>query len=284
MLTSRYTSKAIPDISLTQFFRERIAAFGDATALVDGPSGRSYTFRQLLDLSASAANALIALGIAPGDRVAFICPNLPEVAFAYHGTIAAGAVAMMVNPLSTAEELTKYFGVGQPKLAITVPLFVDANKIAAPDLPLIVLSEASFSSLLAASTQPPEVAVAADAVAVMPYSSGTTGFPKGVMLTHRNIISQILAIEAVGDAEVIVAGAAVIAVLPFFHIYGIMAFLTLGLARGAKLVCMPRFDLEQYVKLVREHEVPVLHVVPPILLGLAKAPPDEIPQAPPPWV
>jgi len=76
----------------------------------------------------------------------------------------------------------------------------------------------------------------------------------------------------VTDAQVIVPGAAVIAVLPFFHIYGIMAFLTFGLARGAKIVCMPRFDLEQYIALVREHEVPVLHVVPPILLGLAKYP------------
>ena len=272
MLTSRYTSEAIPEVSLTRFFRDRVAAFGDATALVDGPTGRSYTFRQLLDLSASAANALIARGVAPGDRVAFICPNLPEVAFAYHGAIAAGAIAMMVNPLSTSQELTKYFDVGQPTLAITVPLFVDAIRTAAPDLPLIVLGEASFSALLAASTQPPDVAVAPDAVAVMPYSSGTTGFPKGVMLTSRNIISQILAIEAVSDARVIEPGAAVIAVLPFFHIYGIMAFLTFGLARGAKIVCMPRFDLEQYVALVREHEVPLLHVVPPILLGLAKYP------------
>jgi acyl-CoA synthetase (AMP-forming)/AMP-acid ligase II len=272
VLTSRHTSQSIPNVPLTQFFREAVAHFADRAALVDGPSGRSYTFRQLLDLSASIANVLVARGIRPGERVAFICPNVPEVALAYHGVIAAGAIAMMLNPLSTAEELVKYFAIGTPKLAFTVGPFVDAIRTAAPELPLIVLGEPSFAALLGESTTPPVVAIDPDAVAVMPYSSGTTGFPKGVMLTSRNIISQILAIEAVTDAQVIVPGAAVIAVLPFFHIYGIMAFLTFGLARGAKIVCMPRFDLEQYIALVREHEVPVLHVVPPILLGLAKYP------------
>jgi len=74
------------------------------------------------------------------------------------------------------------------------------------------------------------------------------------------------------DGDVIVPGAAVLAVLPFFHIYGIMAFLTYGLMRGAKLVTMPRFDLEQYIQLAGRHEVPLLHVVPPVLLALASTP------------
>ena len=96
-----------------------------------------------------------------------------------------------------------------------------------------------LTALLGGPTAPPAVAISPDAVAVMPYSSGTTGFPKGVMLTHRNMIAQCLAIEAVTDGDVIVPGAPVLAVLPFFHIYGIMAFLTFGLMRGARLVTMP---------------------------------------------
>src|SRR5437868_2728827 len=124
--------------------------------------------------------------------------------------------------------LAKYFKVGSPKLVITAAPFVEAIRAVAPELPVISFGEApgaeSFAALLGGSATPPAVAVAPDAVAVMPYSSGTTGFPKGVMLTHRNIISQCLAIESVTHGEVIVPGAAVIAVLPFFHIYGIMAF------------------------------------------------------------
>jgi len=274
VLASRYTSRPIPDVTLTQFFRDSVAPFVDQTALVDGPTGRSYTYRQVLDLSASVANALIARGIAVGDRVAFVVPNLPEVALAYHGVIAAGAVAMMLNPLSTADELAKYFKLGSPKLVFTVPPFVDAIRAAAPALEVIVLGTPEFAALLGGSTMPPVVQVPSDAVAVMPYSSGTTGPSKGVMLTHRNIISQCLALESVEDGAVIIPGASVIAVLPFFHIYGIMGFLTFGLARGARLVTMPRFDLEQYLKLVAEHRPEILHVVPPILLGLAKYPGD----------
>jgi acyl-CoA synthetase (AMP-forming)/AMP-acid ligase II len=276
VLASRYTSRPIPDISLAQYFRDAVAARTGEVALIDGPTGRSYTFGELLDLSASIAHGLIARGVKPGDRVAFICPNLPEVALAYHGAIAAGAVAMMVNPLSTADELAKYFKVGSPRLVIAAAPLVGAIQAVAPGLPVIALGVAPGSepltALLGGPTAPPAVAIAPDAVAVMPYSSGTTGFPKGVMLTHRNIIAQCLAIESVTDTELIVAGSAVLAVLPFFHIYGIMAFLTFGLMRGARLIAIPRFDLEQYVQLARRHEVPVLHVVPPILLALAKYP------------
>jgi len=276
VLTSRYTSRSIRDATLPQLFREATLARGEDVAVIDGPTGRSYTFRQLLDDSASVANSLVARGIAPGDRVAFVCPNLPEVAIAYHGVIAAGATAMMVNPLSTGEELAKYFAVGSPRLVITAAPLVGAIRAAAPGLPVIAIGDAPdcepLAALLGGSPVPPAVAISPDAIAVMPYSSGTTGFPKGVMLSHRNMIEQCLALEAVTDSDIILPGAPVIAVLPFFHIYGITAFLTFGLMRGARLITMPRFDLEQYVELTRRHEIPLLHVVPPILLALAKYP------------
>jgi acyl-CoA synthetase (AMP-forming)/AMP-acid ligase II len=272
VIASRYTSQPIPETTLSALFRDTVTAFASRIALVDGPTGRSYTYQDVLDHSASIANALGARGIVAGDRIAFVVPNTPEAALAYHGAIAAGAVAMMLNPLSTADELARYFKLAPPRLVITVGLFVDAIAKAAPELPRIVIGEPSFAALLGGSTQPPPIDIAPDAVAVMPFSSGTTGFPKGVMLTHRNLIAQFLAIEAVTDSDVIVPGAALIAVLPFFHIYGIMAFLTFGLIRGAKVVTLPRFDLEHYVRLVHEHQPPVLHVVPPILLALAKYP------------
>src|ERR1044071_2487289 len=98
VLSSRYTSRPIPDISLATFFRDAVTSRANDVAVLDGPTGRSYTFRQVLDLSASVANGLVARGIAPGDRVAFIVPNLPEVALAYHGAIAAGGGAGMGNP------------------------------------------------------------------------------------------------------------------------------------------------------------------------------------------
>ena len=276
VFSSRYASRGIPEVSLAKFFRDAVGGRENEIAVIEGPTGRSYTVGELLDQSASVAHGLIARGVAPGDRVAFVVGNVPEVAIAYHGAIAAGAVAMMVNPLSTAEELTKYFSVGSPRLVIAGAPLVAAIRGVAPDVPVIAIGDAPGSEplagLLGGSTVPPEVAISPDAVAVMPYSSGTTGFPKGVMLTHRNMISQCLAIDSVTDSDVIIPGAAMIAVLPFFHIYGIMAFLTYGLMHGAKLITMPRFDVEQYILLARRHEVPLLHLVPPILLALAKYP------------
>jgi acyl-CoA synthetase (AMP-forming)/AMP-acid ligase II len=275
-MQSRYPSTHIPEVSLVQFFREAVAGFGERTALIDGPSGRSYTYRQLIELLASVANALIARGLKPGERVAFITPNLPEVALAYHGVLAAGGVAMMLNPLSTADELKKYFAVGQPKMIVTVPPFVAVIRQADAQVPIVCIGDAPgtepLTALLGASRTPPDIDISPDDLAVMPYSSGTTGFPKGVMLTHRNLVAQCLSLKAVSDAPIVVPDSHLVAVLPFFHIYGIGAFLTYGLIHGATIVTMPRFDLEQFLQLARRHELPTLHIVPPILLALAKYP------------
>jgi acyl-CoA synthetase (AMP-forming)/AMP-acid ligase II len=282
IFASDHVSAPIPELGLATWFRRTVEPFAERTALIDGtappsgPTARSYTYRQVLDLSASVAHGLIARGVAPGDRVAFICPNVPEVALAYHGVLAAGAVAMMLNPLSTPGELEKYFAVGKPRLAVTVAMFVDAIRAAAPALPLIVIGQATgaepLTALLGGSPIAPDVAVGPEDLAVMPYSSGTTGFPKGVMLTQRNMIAQCLSLAAVRDSDVVIAGSPVLAVLPFFHIYGITAFLTFGPTRGATIITMPRFDLEQFLALARRYEVPQLHLVPPILLALAKYP------------
>src|SRR5678815_2665530 len=106
VFSSRYTCRAIPEVSLATFFRDAVVGRANEIAVIEGPTGRTFTVGELLDRSASVAHGLIARGIAPGDRVAFVCNNVPEVAFAYHGAIAAGAVAMMVNPASTVEELS----------------------------------------------------------------------------------------------------------------------------------------------------------------------------------
>ncbi len=278
-LASRFPAPGIPDVSLPTFFREQVALFGDRVALIDGPTGRSVTYAQLLSLSASVSNALLARGLKHQDRVAFIVPNLPEVSLAYHGVVGAGGVAMMVNPLSTVQELEKYFKLGTPRFVVTVPPFVDTIRQVAPSIPIFVIGGATqanvepLSALLTESTVPPKVHFdPMNDLAVMPFSSGTTGFPKGVMLTHRNLIAQCLALRAYDETKIATVGQHIIAVLPFFHIYGITAFLTFGLLQGAIVVTLPRFDMPQYLALVAKYQPPILHVVPPILLGLAKFP------------
>ncbi len=163
------------------------------------------------------------------------------------------------------------------RLLVTVPERLDAAKVAAEQAgieEIFVYGEADvatpFASLLQAGGEPPEVAIdpAQDLVA-LPYSSGTTGMPKGVMLTHRNLVANIcqtIAHQRLREDD------RVIAVLPFFHIYGLVVLMNLPLYRGATVVTMPRFDLPEFLRVVQEYRITRAWVVPPIALALAKQP------------
>lgn len=277
---SPYPDVEIPDSPLSAFVLSGAAARGDKPALIDGPSGRTITYAQLPGLVARAAAGLAARGFGKGDRFAILSPNLPEYAVAFHAVASLGGVVTTVNPLYTAAEVAKQLQDSAARFLLTVPPFLATAREAAAQSKveeIFVFGEAEgatpFATLLAAGGTPPEVAIdpRKDLVA-LPYSSGTTGLPKGVMLSHYNLVAQMCMIEGVTDAELISPQDTVLAFLPFFHIYGISAFLDFSLYRGATIVTMPRFDLEQYLQLVQKHGVTILHVVPPIALALAKHP------------
>jgi acyl-CoA synthetase (AMP-forming)/AMP-acid ligase II len=105
-------------------------------------------------------------------------------------------------------------------------------------------------------------------VAVMPYSSGTTGLPKGVMLTHRNLVANLVQIDAIEPRDL----RAFAGVLPFFHIYGMVIIMNFALMRGATVVTLPRFELESFLRVLQEWPIAVVHVAPPVVVALAKHP------------
>ncbi|MGI8462470.1 MAG: AMP-binding protein [Solirubrobacterales bacterium] len=281
---SPYDDVEIPDVDITSFVFERAEELGDKPALVDGPSGRTLTYADLALGIRRLAAGLAARGFGDGDVLAVYMPNLPEYAIAFHGATSAGGKATTMNPLYTANEVAHQLEDSGAKLLITVPPFLDAALDAAERIGLedvfVVGADKDlpepakpFTDLLGDPDEAPEISVdAAEDVAVLPYSSGTTGLPKGVMLTHRNLVAnlnQTMVPQAIGEDDVLIG------VLPFFHIYGMQVIMNLGLRQGATVVTMPRFDLEQFLDLIESHKVTRAYVVPPIALALAKHPAVE---------
>jgi acyl-CoA synthetase (AMP-forming)/AMP-acid ligase II len=268
----------IPDVPLHRFVFEGVATWGDRPALIDAPSGRTLTYNALAAGVQRVAAGLAQRGLQKGDVFVIYSPNLPEYALGFYGAIAAGGVCSTVNPLYTVDELTFQLSDTKAKFLLTIPPFLDKAKEAAAASggvqEIFVLGEGEgatpAAALLASEGDPPAVDWYPDAdIAVLPYSSGTTGMPKGVMLSHRNLVGNVTQSQAVLPSE---EHDVLLAVLPFFHIYGLTVLLTSALRLGQTLVTMPRFDLQQWLDTHVKYGVTVDFVVPPILLAMAKHP------------
>jgi acyl-CoA synthetase (AMP-forming)/AMP-acid ligase II len=265
----------IPETSISSFVLETAAERGEKPALVDGPSGRGLTYADLERSVRSLAAGLAGRGFGKDDVLGVYMPNIPEYAIAFHGAAAAGGMCTTVNPLYTADELGHQLDDSGARLLLTVPPFLDAARNATADreVEVFVVGEAdapSVAELMGDPESAPTPAIDPEAdIAVLPYSSGTTGLPKGVMLSHRNLVANLCQVQ---ECFPIAEDDTLIGVLPFFHIYGMTVIMNQGLRAGATIVTMPRFDLDGFLSLVARHGVTRAYVVPPIALALAKHP------------
>jgi 4-coumarate--CoA ligase len=217
----------------------------------------------------------VARGFRKGDVLALMAPNVPEYAVVFHGVTRAGGVVTTVNPTYTEREVHHQLTDAGATSMVTVPAFLEVARAASEGTgvtEIAVIGEASGMPTIADWSGPPlaaQVPVTAGDLAALPYSSGTTGLSKGVMLSHGNLVANIqqTAVPAqLGEDETIIA------VLPFFHIYGMQVLMNCGLSVGATIVTMPRFDLEQFLRLHQEHHITRSFVAPPIVVALAKHP------------
>ncbi|MGH2998227.1 MAG: AMP-binding protein [Gaiellaceae bacterium] len=277
ILRSRYPDVDVPDVALTPFVFERAGRYGDRAALIDGSSGRTLTYGELNAAVRRCAAGLAARGLRAGQVVALFSPNVPEFAVAFHGTALAGGACTSVNPLYTHDELVFQLRHARARFLVTVPGLVGRARDAAREVGIeevYVFGEAEgatpFAALLEAEGDPPDVSIdPAEHVVALPYSSGTTGLAKGVMLTHRNLVAflvQYFVPRPTLESDVIVG------FLPFFHIYGLMVLLNVGLRAGATVVTMPRFDLEQYLSLSQDYGATIGYIAPPVAVALAHHP------------
>ena len=245
---------SIPDVSITDYVLRHAARLGDKPALIDGPTGRTLTYGQLAEGVRRTAAGLSRLGFRKGDVFAIYSPNLPEYAVIFLAVASVGGINTTVNPLYTADELAKQLVDSRARFLVTVPPFLDkaqeaARKSGVEAVYVFGTAEGArpFAELLQGGGDPPKVALdPAKDLVVLPYSSGTTGLPKGVMLTHRNLVANLCQCEGMKNFEAFGERDVVIAVLPFFHIYGMVVIMMLGLAGGGTIVSTPRFDLAEF--------------------------------------
>jgi len=280
MFASPFPDENIPDVSVYDFlFGSLDEADADRVAIVDGPSGAETTYGQLVAQINGIAGALAARGAGVGTVIGMLCPNLPIFASVFHGILRAGATATTINSLYTPDEVASQLRDSGATFLFTVsPLLPQALEAAAavgidPEH-LIVIDGAdghpSARDLLAQRAAPPEVTFAPAAhIAVLPYSSGTTGLAKGVKLSHTNLVANVVQCRWVMDVE---RDDRVLALLPFFHIYGMTVLLNIALSRRARLVTMPKFDLPEFLRIIQDHGCTYLFIAPPIAVALAKHP------------
>jgi len=243
---------------------------------------QSITFAAFDRESNRLANGLAALGLTSGDRMALYLPNCPQYEVAFYAASKLGAVSSPMNPSYREREITYQVNDSGASVMVTHASLwpvVDACRPQLPGLARIVVVDGDPGShdgmaigwdevVDSGSTDAPAVTVNQNQLAALPYSSGTTGLPKGVMLTHRTLVcNQLQYLEASGIA----AGDVFPLFLPLSHIYGVM-LMNAALGAGAHQVLMERFDLQTLVGVIQKHQATVLHLVPPVLLALANAP------------
>ena len=270
----------------TETTMENFHLYGDKLAVVDGMTEESRTFNDLTNDVEAVARSLRSMGLGHGDVIGLYTPNHVDFFAAFHGALKIGAAVTLLNPLYTKYEITHQLKRSGAKALISHSTCLEAATEATKDVPrlehLIVVGDTApvgAVSLDSLKKWPqnmergiiPSTPASGSDLACLPYSSGTTGLPKGTILSHDNLTVNLGQCHGV-DGKFWKEDDVLISPLPFFHIYAFMYSVHLAAHKGNTLVTMPRFDMEQFCSLVEKYKCTRAHLVPPIVLGLAKTP------------
>ena len=271
----------IPDLTLPEVVLGQAPLRGDKRALVDASTGRELTYGELAAEVRAVGAGLSARGVRASDVIALCAPNSIEFVVAWYATTSIGAVVTTVNPASTCEEIAHHLKhAGARWVVTTAGLYYEKLHAAAWMSGVLrtfvidggiegIPGAIAFDSLTGhGDAAYPAGVPSPDDVAFLPFSSGTTGLPKGVVLTHRNLVANTCQTRLVSR---VTADDVVIATLPLFHIFGFQATLNLALQAGATVVIVPRYELRAFLGAVQDYRVTRAEVVPPIVLALANS-------------
>jgi len=274
-----------PDLTLGGVLEETARKFPDHTALLF--FGKKITYAELDRLANRFARALEGLGVKKGDRVALMLPNIPQMVIAYYGTLRLGAIAVTTNPLYHAHEVEVQLRDSGAETLVAVDMFYPVISQALPKtsvktlilcgikdylpFPLNLLYPIKakiekqwvpvkrvppihdFLALIgSASDARPDVTISSRDTAILQYTGGTTGIPKGAVLTHRNLVVNAvqcrtwLTVRNEGEERIL-------SVIPFFHVYGMTTAMNLGVLIGAELILLPKFHTKEVLDAIQKH-------------------------------
>lgn len=295
----------LPDIDipthlpLHDYCFSRAAEAAGAPCLIAAATGRTYTYAETRLLCRKAAACLHGLGVAQGDRVMLLLQNSVEFVLAFFGASFLGAVTTAANPFCTPQEIHKQFSASGAKVVVTHSAYVaklrhdafprigtasgggvDGNALLtvltidgdAADTPEGCLA---FWELLTSGDGDalPEVSISPDDPVALPFSSGTTGLPKGVVLTHGGQVTNVAQqVDGANPNLYMREGDVALCVLPLFHIFSLNSVLLCAMRAGAAVMLMPKFEMGAMLEGIQRWRVTVAAVVPPLVLALAKNP------------
>ena len=282
---SPFPDVPIPDTNVYSYVLRQFDKLGNQTALVDAISTQEISFIQLKEETHLVSSGLRRMGLGKGDVVTVCAPNCIEYATVFLATLAAGGIVSTCNPTYTSNEFNYQIKNSNSKFVVTIPallpIVLEAIKGVVSVEKIIVIDNSeqqkqniiSFSSLRKDSGSLFEEAKvdSKNDIAVLPYSSGTTGLPKGVMLSHYNLVANLCQIDH-PELMRVDSNDSVLGLLPFFHIYGMIVILLYGLSAGAKDIILPKFEPDTFLSAIQKYKISKANLVPPLVLFLAKHP------------
>nr|ANR02533.1 p-coumaroyl-CoA ligase [synthetic construct] len=273
-----YIPKNLP---LHSYVLENLSNHSSKPCLINGANGDVYTYADVELTARRVASGLNKIGIQQGDVIMLFLPSSPEFVLAFLGASHRGAIITAANPFSTPAELAKHAKASRAKLLITQACYYEKVKDFARESDVKVMCVDSapdgclhFSELTQADeNEAPQVDISPDDVVALPYSSGTTGLPKGVMLTHKGLITSV-AQQVDGDNPNLYFHSedVILCVLPMFHIAALNSIMLCGLRVGAPILIMPKFEIGSLLGLIEKYKVSIAPVVPPVMMSIAKSP------------
>lgn len=267
-----FTLEPYPNVTLPQLLAPSAQRFRDKVAFIS-VEGQEHTFGRTWEACLRLGRLLQDRGLEKGDRVAIFSANAPEYFVAFYGTLLAGGVVTTLNPLYKEREVLHQMEDCQATaifaMRALLPM-VHAVREHLPQLQHVFAIEDVWTLSEEAPPEPRPVPLSPqEDLAALPYSSGTTGLPKGVMLSHSNLAANVRQTLATGLVD---SYSVLLDFLPFYHIYGMTVLMACGFAIGASQVVMPRFDPALCLDLIQRYRVTNLFAVPPALLALGNFP------------